>query len=54
MHAINKESRKFIENNLITIKNGFINEGLIDFVFDEEVHTFNEVKFYQQFEQVYL
>ena len=54
MHGINKESRKFIENNLITIKNGFINDGLIDFVFNVDFHTFNEVKLYHQFDQVYL
>ena len=54
MYNLHKQARKFIEQNLITVKNGFINDGLIDFVFDEEVHTYNEFKFYRQFEQVYL
>jgi hypothetical protein len=54
MYSINKQARKFIEHNLITVKNGFINDGLIDFAFDEEIHTYNEFKFYNQFEQVYL
>lgn len=29
MFSINKEMRSFLQNNFITVKNGFINEGLI-------------------------
>ena len=36
MFKINKEGRKFIINNFITMKNEFINEGLIDLVFDND------------------
>ena len=42
MYALNKESRLFIALNLTTIKNGFINDGLIDdgcsFVISENNH----------------
>ena len=33
---INTEARKFIINNFITVRNGFTNEGLIDFYFDND------------------
>lgn len=39
MFKINKEGRKFIINNFITMKNEFINEGLIDLVFDNDPST---------------
>ena len=31
MFSVNKETRKFLESNFITIRNGFVNEGLITF-----------------------
>ena len=31
MFAVNKEARSFLVNNFITVKNGFINDGLIPF-----------------------
>ena len=31
MHNVNKEAREFLKNNYITIKNGFSNEGLIEY-----------------------
>ena len=34
MYNINKEGRQFIINNFITVRNGFVNDGLIDFVFE--------------------
>ena len=40
MHAVNKESRVFIEKNYISIQNGFINEGLIPYVFDINLSKF--------------
>ena len=36
MFYINKYARKFIVNNFITVKNGFNNDGLIDFLFENE------------------
>jgi hypothetical protein len=32
MFAVNKEARSFLLNNFITIRNGFINDGLIPYV----------------------
>ncbi len=29
MHAVNKEGRSYLEHQYVSIKNGFINEGLI-------------------------
>ena len=34
MFALNKEGRKFILDNFITVRNEFVNNGLIDFCFD--------------------
>jgi len=34
MFALNKETRKFLQQNFITVRNGFVNEGLIDHEFD--------------------
>ena len=31
MYALNMESRSFFEKNFITVRNGFINEGLITY-----------------------
>jgi hypothetical protein len=31
MFAVNKEARSFLLNNFITIRNGFINDGLIPY-----------------------
>jgi len=36
MFALNKEAKKFIVNNFIMIRNGFINDGLIEFCFRVE------------------
>ena len=33
MFALNKEARNFIHNNFIAVRNGFTNEGLVDFLF---------------------
>jgi hypothetical protein len=33
MFTVNKSTRAFLEHNFITIRNGFINEGLIPFNF---------------------
>ena len=34
MFALNKKARDFMLQNFITMRNGFINEGLIDHIFD--------------------
>jgi hypothetical protein len=36
MFALNKDARKFILDNFIAVRNGFVNEGLIDFWFGAE------------------
>jgi hypothetical protein len=33
MFSVNKETRAFLKNNMGTIQNGFMNEGLIDYSF---------------------
>ena len=34
MFNLNKEARAFIKNNFNTVRNGFVNEGLIEYQFD--------------------
>jgi hypothetical protein len=34
MYTCNKKTRAFLYNNYLTIRNGFINDGLIPFYFD--------------------
>ena len=34
MFSLNKEARHYIQHNFITVRNGFTNDGLIDFDFD--------------------
>ncbi len=36
MFDANKETRKFLHENYITIRNGFINDGLVEFCFNGE------------------
>ena len=36
MFTLNKESRQFLQQNIITIQNGFNNEGLITFRFERD------------------
>ena len=31
MFSLNKEARKFLQDNFITVRNGFINDGLITY-----------------------
>ena len=31
---LNKEARAFIQKNFVTVRNGFVNEGLIEYQFD--------------------
>ena len=48
MFGVNKETRKFLCQHYISIKNGFINEGLI--VYDLECY-YND---YEQLERLYF
>ncbi len=34
MFALNKSARGFIKDNYFTVRNGFVNEGLIEYVLD--------------------
>jgi len=36
MFTLNKESRQFLQDNIITFQNGFVNEGLITFRFERD------------------
>jgi hypothetical protein len=36
MFNINKQGRKLLINNFTTVKNGFMNDGLIDICFSDE------------------
>jgi hypothetical protein len=36
MFSLNKDARKFILDKFITVRNGFVNDGLIDFRFRNE------------------
>ena len=45
MYKINKDGWKFIIDNFITVRNGFINDGLIDLVFDKDLDRDPRAKF---------
>ena len=34
MFTLNKEARKFLQDNFITVRNGFVNDGLITYQID--------------------
>lgn len=50
--SINKETAKFFKQNFILIRNGFINEGLIDFCFDGD--PLKQFSNYDQLEKLYF
>lgn len=39
MFSVNKDTRKFLESNFITIRNGFVNEGLITYELSSEFNN---------------
>ncbi len=43
MFAVDKGARSFIITNFITMKNEFINDGLIDYQFKDELSLFNSI-----------
>ena len=36
MFTLNKEARKFLQDNFITVRNGFVNDGLITYQIDSD------------------
>jgi hypothetical protein len=40
MFSVNKEGRYFLQKNFITIRNGFINDGLIPFTLECDFDSF--------------
>ncbi len=40
MFSVNKPMRIFFQQNIMTIQNGFINDGLIDYEFDHYFNSF--------------
>jgi hypothetical protein len=48
MFAVNKQGRKFLKNNFITIRNGFINDGLISYEIEPTFDGF------MKFEKLYF
>ena len=48
LFAVNKKTRVFLEQNFFTIKNGFVNDGLIPFQFgddrDARFHHFEQLE----------
>ena len=48
MFTLNKEARKFLQDNFITVRNGFVNDGLITYQIG---YGFND---YQQLENLYF
>ncbi len=48
MFGVNKEARNFLYQNYFSIKNGFINEGLIEYNLD---CNYND---YEQLERLYF
>ena len=44
MFAVNKEGRSFLQNKFITIRNGFINEGLITYSWNTSFDGFLQLE----------
>lgn len=49
LFSVNKETRAFLSKNIITIQNGFMNEGLIEFKM-----RLNDYNDYEQLERLYF
>jgi hypothetical protein len=52
MFSLNKETRIFLQQHYITIKNGFINEGLIDYKISYEFNGFERLS-YERLDRLY-
>jgi len=44
MFLVNKETRAFLKNNMMTIRKGFLNEGLIELKFVNKYNCYLEIK----------
>ena len=40
MFTLNKEARKFLQDNFITVRNGFVNDGLITYQIDNDFNGY--------------
>ena len=47
MFSLNKEARKFLQDNFITVRNGFVNDGLITYQIDNNLNGFISFNGYQ-------
>jgi hypothetical protein len=52
MFACNKQARTFLQNNYITVRNGFVNDGLIPYCFDG--YSGKQFYHYEQIEKLYF
>lgn len=52
MFSVNKGTRHYIKHNFISVRNGYKNDGLIDFVFSSE--TITQFNNYEKLETVYF
>jgi hypothetical protein len=51
MFTCNKKTRAFLQHKYLTIKNGFVNDGLIPYCFDWDSKQFYH---YEQIEKLYV
>ena len=52
MFTYNKKARAFLQHNYLTIRNGFVNDGLIPYCFDDNYRK--EYYHFEQIEKLYL
>ena len=52
MFACNKKARAFLQHNYLTIRNGFVNDGLIPYCYDDD--SYKEFYHSEQIEKLYL
>ena len=52
MFTCNKKARGFLQHNYLTIKNGFVNDGLIPYCYDDD--SYKKFYHYEQIEKLYL
>ena len=52
MFACNKKARAFLKHNYLTIRNGFVNDGLIRYCFDDD--SYKQYYHYEQIEKLYF
>ena len=52
MFACNKQARTFLQNNYITVRNGFVNDGLIPYYFDRD--SLKQFYHYEDIEKLYF